>query len=267
MKRAPAVLAILASVACGPPLMKLPSGPGVPAPEAEKALAQATSVCVGVRTLTAEAETSGSVGGNRLRARLLIGVATPASARIEAVAAFGPVFVFVAQNDDATLLLTHDDRVLEHGAPPQVLEAIAGVPLGPADLRTTISGCASGADPQRGRMIGDDWVVIPGITEVYLHRDRQNGLWRLVAAVHGGPDGPEWRAEYRDFNQGLPHSVRIVASDARRFDLRLVLSQVETNVALDAEAFRVRVPPSAVPITLKELRESGPLGDSSAHGR
>ena len=43
------------------------------------------------------------------------------------------------------------------------------------------------------------------------------------------------------------------------FNLTLKLSQVETNVPLDADAFRVRIPPDAQPITIEELRRSGPL--------
>jgi hypothetical protein len=37
------------------------------------------------------------------------------------------------------------------------------------------------------------------------------------------------------------------------------ISQLEANVDLDAAAFRVDVPPDAKPLTLDELRQSGPL--------
>ena len=39
--------------------MKLPAGPGAPAPDAADALKQATASCVGIRTLTAEVAASG----------------------------------------------------------------------------------------------------------------------------------------------------------------------------------------------------------------
>ena len=74
--------------------------------------------------------------------------------------------------------------------------------------------------------------------------------------------GGAWRAEYRDFQNDLPRSIRIAgvgpfgqAKDAV-FDLRLVLSQVETNVELEADVFRQEIPPSATPITLDELRSA-----------
>ena len=63
---------------------------------------------------------------------------------------------------------------------------------------------------------------------------------------------------------GLPHAIRLLSLDAggqvgRAFNLRMVLSQVESNVTLDAAVFRVRIPATARPITVEELRQSGPL--------
>ena len=154
-------LSALSSASCAAPLMKLPAGAGAPAPDAADALAQATATCRGIRTLTAEIALSGSAGGRRVRGRLSAGVAAPASVRLEAAAPFGPpVFIFVATNDDATLLLPRDDRVLEHGRPGAVLDAVAGVPLDAADLQTTLTGCAPPVAQAAGRAFGADWRVV-----------------------------------------------------------------------------------------------------------
>lgn len=264
MKRALALAAALLCAACGaPPLVKLPAGPGAPAPDAADALAMATARCREVRTLTAEAGVSGSAAGSRIRGRLVAGVAAPASARLEAVAPFGPpVFIFVATGDDATLVLPRDNRVLEHGRPDTVLEAVAGVPLGAADLYLTLTGCAPASIPVQGRRIGDWRIVTPTAPggagserEWYVQRDNTAMAWRLVATVHR-PAGGAWRAEYGDFQNGLPRAVRLAAHDSKRFDLRLALSQVEINAVLDADVFTVQVPRTAEPITLQELTES-----------
>ena len=65
-----------------------------------------------------------------------------------------------------------------------------------------------------------------------------------------------------------PASVRLSSPAGRdagaSFDLVLRLEQVETNVAVPDEAFTVRVPADAVPMTLEELRQAGPLRDRSA---
>ena len=50
-----------------------------------------------------------------------------------------------------------------------------------------------------------------------------------------------------------------MSNTPRRFDLRLELSQVDLNVALEPSTFRVKIPAGLEPITLGELRASGPL--------
>ncbi len=262
--------AMAATVAsCGTPLMKLPSGPGAPVPaqQAAAALDQATSACRALRTLTAEIAVSGSAGGHRLRGRLSAGVAAPASARLEAVAPFGPpLFIFVATGDDATLLLPRDERVLAHGQADAVLDAVAGVPLGAADLESTLTGCApaDAAGPLPARQFGDTWQQVTAASgDLYLHRASAGQPWLLAALVRRSSGGRAWRTEYRDHQNGLPRTIRLTSVDDGQpqgaFDLQLALSQVETNVPLGAEAFTILVPKSAVPISIDELRRSGPL--------
>jgi hypothetical protein len=240
--------------------MKLPAGPGGPASDARDALADATSVCRAVSSISAEIAASGSVAGQRFRARLSAGLAAPASARLEAAAPFGaPLFIFVASGDDATLLLPHDGRVLEHGRPDAVLEAIAGVPLDASDLRAALTGCTVRPDVSGAKQLAADWRMIPdGPNEVYLHREPPD-KWRVAATVfHAAQGAGDWRAEYRDFEAGLPRSVRFVANARDRFDLRLALSQVDVSAPLGPEVFRVQVPPDADPITIDELRRARP---------
>jgi hypothetical protein len=101
-----------------------------------------------------------------------------------------------------------------------------------------------------------------GPDEVYLNREKA-GPWR-VAAMERRPAGNGWRAEYRKFQDGLARAIRLVSTSRGAFDLQLGLSQVELNPALGREVFRVEIPASATPITLDELKASGPLG---ANGR
>jgi hypothetical protein len=258
------VVAALVASSCGTPLMRLPAGPGAPASDASEVIAEGLRACRAVSSMTADASASGSAGGRRLRARLSLGVQSPASARLEAVGPFSqPVFTLVARGETATLLLNEDNRIVD-GAPTQeVLEALTGVPLDAAGLRDALTGCASGgATPGEGRQVGDDWRVVQvGSDSLYLNRNPRTAPWRLAAVVHRPGDSPEWRAEYRDFVDGLPRSIRFVSSDPDRFNLRLDLRDVELNPSLAAEAFEVKIPASARPITPDELRRSGPLRD------
>jgi hypothetical protein len=261
----PALVAALVTASCGAPLMKLPAGPAVPALDAAEALTQATRVCRGVSTITAVVAVRGAVNGRRMRARLLAGLATPASVRLEAPAPFGqPVFIFVAGAHDATLLLPRDGRVLEHGPPDAVLEALTGMSLSPSDLRTTLTGCADISDARDGRQLGEQWRVIQGPIEAYLRRERPAEPWRLVAVVHRNSTSSEWRAEFRDFHNDLPHTIRLISTDRRRFDVTLGLSQLDINAPLEPDAFRVNVPRGTEPITIEELRRSGPLAGTDA---
>jgi hypothetical protein len=253
-------LVAVSAASCGAPLLKLPTGPGLPAPDAAAALMQAVSACRRITTVSAEVAVSGSVGGRRVRGRILAGLAEPASLYIEAPAPFGaPLFVFGASNGDATLLLPRDRRVLEHGRPVEVLEAIAGVPLDPADLRRTLTGCLAdtGVDAGSARGFGDLWRIVPGERDAYLKRDRPADPWRLVAVLQPGQYG--WRADYSAFMNDVPRSIRLVSNDAGRFDLRLDLSQVDLNVALEPAVFQIAIPPGAQPMSIEELRANGPL--------
>jgi hypothetical protein len=245
--------------------MKLPAGPGAPASDAADALTDATAACSAVSTITAEIGVGGSVAGRRLRGRLLAGLAAPSSARLEAIAPVGqPIFILVTTGDAATLLIPREERVLEHDRPAEVLEAVAGVPLDAVDLRRALTGCALPATGN-GRQFGSDWrVVTSGSSELYLRRNPRDARWQLVAALHRAPGaaGAGWRAEFGDFQSGLPRSVRLTSAPDNRFDLRLTLSQVELNTPLGPEAFRVEIPPGTEPITIEELRRSGPFSNS-----
>jgi hypothetical protein len=248
--------------------MKLPTGAGTPAPD-PAAFQDATAACRTVSSITGEIGISGSVEGRRLRARVLAGLASPESVRLEAVAPFGqPFFIFVARSGNATLLLPRDGRVLERGSPQAVLEAIAAVPLDAAALREALTGCTDLSETGTVRALNEDWrMVSAGTREVYLHRESRQAPWRLVAIIHHEPGRPAWRSEYREFTVGpsgnLPRAIRFKSTDSDRFDLRLTLSQVEVNVTLEPGVFEVRVPSGARSITLDELKATGPLGNGS----
>ncbi len=273
MKAALLVAAGLLSASCGAPaLLKLPAGPGAPASASESAaaLSEALTSCTRVDTLTADIAVTGRVQGRRLRAHLSAGVAAEASARLEATAPFGgPLFIFVARDDDATLLLPRDRRVLQRGRPADVLEALTGVPLGAAELRAVLTGCAQSKGTAPARRFGDDFLLVSYPSEdLYLQRPSANGSWRLAAEVRRSSSGdPRWRADYQEPQNGLPRAIRLTSvNDGGRngvaYDLQLALSQVDVNSPLGPDVFTVQIPAGAEPISLDELRRSGPLATS-----
>ena len=92
-----------------------------------------------------------------------------------------------------------------------------------------------------------------------------NDVGRTVAA-HRGPSaerhahGNAGRERNRNQEQMLAGQAQEIRAEqgAGSFDLTLALSQVETNIALGTEVFKVDVPRTAQPITLEELRHARP---------
>jgi hypothetical protein len=251
----------LALGACAPKALRLPQGPGDPFPEYVQAFDAASAPCRGVRTLTAEAGVSGSVGRGKLRGRLIVGFERGGRMRLEGVAPIGPpAFVLTADAGESTLVLPRAREVLAGQPPESVVEALVGVSLRPDDLQAILSGCVM-PDPRAtaGRRYAEGWAAVDlegGSTAVLR---QVTGRWRILAAFR-----PLVAVEYEAPDPGgrLPRAVRLraVADGGPGANLRIALSQVEINGPIAAKAFVAVVPAHAVPITLADLKESGPLG-------
>jgi hypothetical protein len=248
--------------ACAPSRIALPSGAGNPFPDYARAYAEASEGCAAVRTITAEIGIAGRAAGTKLRGRVIAGLEDPGSMRLEGVSPFGgPIFIFVARGSTATLLLQRDNRVLADAPAAAILEALAGVALTPDDLRAVLAGCVSAGRAARdARAFGDRWLRVDLGSDVRVYLQRVGTRWRIEAGEVGGV-----RVEYRSFaSDNAPSEVRLIATaganGASSSDLQLALSQVERNQPIAAAAFAVAVPKDAVPMTLRELRESGLFG-------
>jgi hypothetical protein len=232
---------------------------------------QLSAACAGVRTLTAEIALSGRAGRQKLRGRVVAGFARPASMRLEGLAPFGaPAFILAARGEDAVLLLPRDARVLRGAKPADILGALTGVELGSADLQAILTGCVV-PEPHAidARRHANGWASIDlfGGATLFLEPVRGKPApggrtlsgppdWQIRAARRAG-----WRIEYPAWSSSFPQSVRLQSDQpAPMVDLTATLSQIETNKSLESAAFTVNVPPGAEPITLDELRDSGPLG-------
>lgn len=255
------VIWVLGFASCAHPRINLPSDPGVPLPDFRAIHRQLSSACAGVRTLTAEIGISGRAGRQRLRGRVVAGFARPDSMRLEGLAPFGPpAFILVSRADMATLLLPRDEHVLRGAPPEEILGALTGVALSPTDLQAILTGCVVPApQPMDARQHANGWasIDVSGGSTLYLEPVRgATPPWRLRAARRAG-----WQIEYPAWSGTFPQSVRLQSVDpALMVDVTAMLSQIETNKDLEDAAFRVNVPAGAVPITLDELRDAGPLG-------
>lgn len=243
--------------ACAPRLIRLPADPGSPVPGFADIYRGATAACAGVRTLTAELALSGRAGGRSIRGRAIVGFERPASMRLEGVAPFGPpAFILAARGGRGTLLLPRDDRVVRETPPEEILGALTGVALAPADLQAVLTGClAAGGEPMSGRLHENGWVSVDLGDATRLYMEREGTMWQPRAGRR-----PGWEVEYPAWQGPFPETVRLRSSNpAVEVDLTAGMSQLETNLSIDPAAFTVNVPRDALPMTLAELRDAGPL--------
>jgi len=87
-----------------------------------------------------------------------------------------------------------------------VLDAVAGVPVSASDLHAVLTGCAPAVSQPEGRALGSDWRRVTDTSGgvVYMRRTGAAQPWQLVTVI-----GSRWRADFRDFLNGLPRSMRI----------------------------------------------------------
>ena len=115
-------------------------------------------------SLSASIRLSGRAGSTKFAARIDSGFAAPAQVRLEGFPRvnFGgkPFFILVAVGAETTLLMPRDARVLRAARrPPPIVEALAGVALGPADsaldrLRMRVPDLAAVGQAARSARLG-----------------------------------------------------------------------------------------------------------------
>jgi hypothetical protein len=88
-----------------------------------------------------------------------------------------------------------------------------------------------------------------------LYLQQQAGRWARRAARR-----PGWQIEYPAWRGEFPETVRLTSVNGDvDVDLTANVSQLETNVPIDAAAFVLNVPSDTRELTLDELRQAGPL--------
>lgn len=260
----PGILALcLASLsACATHQFTFPTDPGAPLPDALGIHQQVSAACSAARTFTAELSLSGTAGSQRLRGRVVAGFARPDAMRLEGLAPLGPpAFILVTRGGVASLLLPRENSVLRDASAEEILGALTGVALAPADLQSILSGCVlPSPEAVAGRLHQNGWVSIELAGDGAVYLERRNGLWQ----VRGGRRA-NWEIEYPAWQGRFPSQVRLRSTrPGVAVDLVATISQVQVNTELDAAAFEVVIPGNARAITLDDIRQSGTLRDPAA---
>lgn len=256
-----AVLVTAVVAGCAPKVrLALPTGAGTPLADVAAAEQAARASCPSPAAVTADLRLSGRIDGDRVRGTLQVGV-TREAMRLEGLAPFGaPVFVLAARPGQAVLLLPRESAVARGASSPELLEAVVGVALAPADLLAIVSGCGV-ADWQvrGGATFGEAW------TRLDLDGDRR--LWLQTRPDHApvlmaASDG-RWQIQYTRTGPGWPTAIRLRAADAAasRTDAVFALDAPEALAALPDGALDVDVPAAAREVTLADLRARRSLAE------
>ena len=254
---------ICLTAACGVRRLELPTDSGRPLPDYEAIHRELSAACRGVNTLTTELSLSGRAREQRLGGTLHAGFRVPASMRLELrVPPFNTLgFVLAADGASTTLLLPRTDEAVRGTRADEILGALTGITLSPADLMAILTGCVVPAPrPTAGRVHagGVASLNLEGPATLYLESTRDG--WRLRAARRG-----DWRIDYLDWPESgrYPSRLELTASSPLAVKLTARLAQTEVNVPIPDAAFAVTVPAGADLITIEELRQAGPLRDGA----
>lgn len=254
------MVAVLAG-ACAPSVrVSLPPGAGTPVTDVAAVEAAARASCRAPQALTADLRLSGRIAGDRVRGTLQVGVTADAM-RLEGLAPFGaPLFVLAAQSEGALLLLPREDAFARAPSADQLLDAVVGVALGPADLRAIVSGCGLAAwDAVAASTYAGGWTrVDAGDGRRIWLRATADGEAPVIMAAEDG----RWRVEYTRLDTGWPSAIRLVQTSGHGgTDALLRVDGPEALDALPAGALEVDIPGGARQVTLADLRGRRALTD------
>jgi hypothetical protein len=256
ISRALFLAAMLVAAACSSvTLFVPPAGPGAPAPEGEPALAEAVERCRDIKTITAIMRLRGRLGDRRVPSVTLRGAATiDGHVRLMLSAAGSTRFVVSGRAGTATVYLHDDNRTLTAPA-EDIVEALIGMRISPVRLLRVLTGCITMDPTFRGaERLGDLMRVRTADAQLVLVS--ADGRWRTI---WGRFD--ELNVEYRAYENGAPMQVLLGTDQTHdpRVQLQLTIDERTVDDPLAPEAFDYRPPPGAEPMTLEELRQTGPL--------
>jgi hypothetical protein len=170
------------------------------------------------------------------------------------------------------LWLPRDRRVVYDTPVEDVLDAITGLRQSSDDLLALVAGCLTAAGPAseapRRNARGLLMEQLEDGSTAYVQP--VGPAWRLTGGRQAASrTRPAWTVAYSSSSSVFPTLIRLWRQAGAEGDagpgssLSLEISQLETNIAIESRAFDLAVPPDTTPMSLEELRQSGPLGERS----
>lgn len=275
-----AVASMFLFVGC--PRAPIPAARPYPVPTVQELTSVLAARQTAVSAMNARVRATSWLGGDRVRATVMMLVDRPGRLRFEAeVSLQGTVAVLATDGKQFAFLDTTHNEWRHGPACPANVASLIRIPLGPADVAAILLGDVR-APSTDGESV--DWDVARGADVLAV---RRNDGWlrvlfqpsagagptarpdRLVGAIATGPDGrARWRVAFEDFTAvplgtnteariALPQTIRFAEGDAS-FDEGVeikvkerTLNEVPADTAFalpapaGATAFEVGCPPAA----------------------
>ena len=209
-----------------------------------------------VRTMNARVRATSWIGGDRVRATVLMLVDRAGRLRFEAeVSLQGTVSILTTHDGDFQMLDLRNNRLQQGPACPANVASLIRMPLAPTEVAAILLGdvqapavAAAGAQVEWDAGRGADALVMRDgnvETRIFFRPDKPD---EIVGAAVSGPDGPRWRATYEDLapvGEGprLPGNIRFAEhSDSYDQGVEIRFRDRTLNAAMPADSFTIAPP-------------------------
>lgn len=246
---------LTASSACATGALVRPAGTGTAIADASDAWSEASRGCAAIRQVQGTYRLSGRVGRRFSGVRLDVVADRQGRLAMDAVVLGPPIFSLAGETDAAVLLLRQQgDVTVVRGPAADIVEALIGVRLGPERLLAILSGCLSvNQEIRDAASFGSvSRIALADGTAAFLER---RGRWLVRAGDFDGVSIDYVRAADGRVRQVLIRSSHSAAA----VSLTLRVADVTVDGDVSASVFSLTVPPDAVPMSVADLRATGPL--------
>jgi len=230
--------------ACAVHVRRLPDGPGAPAPDAAAAWREATAECRDVHNATALLRVA---VGRSPSVAVGINVSAAGGLRLDGA----QMFLLAGTADHAELLLPSDRRLVVAPA-ADIVNALVGVKLAPAQLLAVLTGCVA-VSPVMLDAARFDGRILVRTADSRVLIARSDGRWQVLAGDAAGVD-----IDYRRFDGYWPGEWRATPADALAGPVLVVsvdsLTVNDPKIEHNPQVYQLVRPPDTRPMTIEELR-------------
>lgn len=209
-----------------------------------------------VRTMNARARATSWIGGDRVRATVLILVDRAGRLRFEAeVSLQGTVSILTTHDGDFQMLDLRNNRLQQGPACPANVASLIRMPLAPTEVAAILLGdvqasapAAAGAQVEWDAGRGADALVVRDgnvETRVFFRPDKPD---EILGAAVSGPEGPRWRANYEDLAPAgggprLPGTIHFAErNDSYDQGVEIRFKDRTLNADIPADSFTITPP-------------------------